>query len=66
MDAVQPFAARGARHLKLTGTLAKQPGYSKDHTDWWLNELHPTRRGYGALAAVADSAIAAVLTPVPP
>jgi len=63
--AVKPFAARGARHLKLTETLAKQPGYAADYKVWWLNELHPTQRGYDVLAAVADAAIAAALAPAP-
>ena len=63
--AVKPFAAKGARHLKLTETLAKQPGYAADYKDWWLNELHPTQRGYDVLAAVADAAIAAALAPAP-
>ncbi|MEO8755954.1 MAG: hypothetical protein ABI624_25105, partial [Casimicrobiaceae bacterium] len=65
IDAVNPFAAKGARHLKLTGTLAKQPGFAADYTQWWLNELHPTQNGYDALAAVADAAIAAALAAVP-
>lgn len=61
-DAVKPFAAKGARHLKLTGTLASQPGYSLTHyKPWWLNEMHPTQVGYDALAAVAESAIAAAV-----
>ena len=67
IHAVKPFAAQGARHLKLTGTLAAQPGYRpSNYRDWWLNELHPTQRGYDALAAVADTAIAAALVPAPP
>lgn len=60
-DAVQPFAGQGARHLNLTGTLAAQPGYANDYTRWWLNELHPTQRGYDALAAVVDTALTAAL-----
>ena len=64
--AVKPFAASGARHLKLTGTLAAQPGYRiSNYRPWWLNELHPNQRGYDALAAVADTAIAAALAPAP-
>ena len=64
--AVQAFAAQGVRHLKFTGTLAAQPGYSADYTTWWLNELHPTQLGYDALAAVAETAIAAALVPAQP
>ncbi|WP_077002343.1 Dyp-type peroxidase domain-containing protein [Variovorax sp. KK3] len=61
--AVVPFAARGARHLPLTGTLALQPEYGTNYRRWWLNELHPTKEGYDALAAVADIAITAAVGP---
>jgi lysophospholipase L1-like esterase len=61
--AVKPFAAEQVRHLELTGTLARQHGFGADYTDWWANELHPTRRGYDALAAVTSAAIEAVLAP---
>jgi deferrochelatase/peroxidase EfeB/lysophospholipase L1-like esterase len=65
-DAVKPFAVQGARHMNLTGTLAKQKDYSlTNYRAWWLNELHPTRLGYDALAAEADAAIAAALAPTP-
>ena len=61
-EAVAPFAAQGVRHLNLTGTLAAQPGYSLSHyRPWWLNELHPTEKGYDVLAAVVDQAITAAL-----
>lgn len=62
IDAVGRFASHGARHIKLTGTLAGQAG---DYTLWWLNELHPTKEGYDALAAVVDVEISAVLGPPP-
>jgi deferrochelatase/peroxidase EfeB len=65
--AAAPFAGRGVRHLKLTGTIASQAGYTiSNHKPWWLNELHPTQLGYDALAAVVESAITAAMAPAPP
>jgi deferrochelatase/peroxidase EfeB len=66
IDAVKPFKNKGVRHMKLTGTLAAQPGYSlTNYERWWLNELHPTQLGYDALAVVADKAIASALALIP-
>jgi len=66
-DAVKPFASQEVRHMKLTGTLAQQANFDHDHTVWWLNELHPTKRGYDTLAVVVDEAISPhVPTPARP
>lgn len=62
-NAVQPFAAQRAHHLKLTGTLAAQPGFASDYTFWWLNELHATQAGCDALAKVVDAQLTAVVGP---
>jgi deferrochelatase/peroxidase EfeB len=45
-------------HVKLTGTLAAQPGFEADYTQFWVNELHPNDRGFAVLAQVMDRAIA--------
>ena len=34
------------RYLDLRGTLSNGPAYKT----WWANELHPTKRGFGAVA----------------
>ena len=43
------------RHLDLRGTLKNDQTYK----DWWDNELHPTRRGYQAVAAKFAKALSA-------
>ena len=49
--ALQPFAH--VRYLNLRGTLQNGPTYKT----WWANELHPTERGF---AAVADKFAAVI------
>ena len=39
-----------ARHVDLTGILARDPRYDADYTILWDNELHPTSEGYALLA----------------
>jgi hypothetical protein len=59
-EVAETFTAQKVHHLDLRGTLAAQPG---DYTQWWLNELHPTKAGYDALGAVADAFITALVSP---
>lgn len=44
------------RHLDLRGTLKNDNTY----TDWWDNELHPTKRGYRAIAAKYAEALSSL------
>ena len=41
------------RYLDLRGTLASGSAYKS----WWANELHPTKRGFAAVADRFDAAI---------
>ena len=41
-------------HLKLTGTLASQPGFQQNLRKYWDNELHATAIGFDALAKVVQ------------
>ncbi len=44
-------------HVRLTGTLAAQPGFALNHATYWVNELHPNVHGFRALAKVMQGAI---------
>lgn len=58
---VAGFSHLAVSHLKLTGTLARQPGYGYPvgYRTYWVNELHPSEKGYAALADCAATAIEA-------
>ena len=59
------FASDSVHHLKLTDTLAAQPGYDlkSGYRKYWLNELHPSVDGHRALAREAKKQIETVLVP---
>ena len=59
---VKAFSQHKVHHLKLTGSLPDGTDPQHPHTDYWLNELHPTVLGFNRLAAVADNKIRAVST----
>ncbi len=44
-DVAASYADNRVVHAKLTGTLK-----DTDHTQYWMNELHPTEKGFGQLA----------------
>ena len=52
VSSTQGFAH--VRYLDLRGELASDSTYKKD----WANEMHPTARGFAAVAAKFASAIA--------
>jgi hypothetical protein len=54
VSAAPPFAH--VHHLDLRGTLASGSTYKKD----WANELHPTAKGFGTIAAKFASTIDSV------
>jgi hypothetical protein len=66
---VAEFEARDrVHHLDLTGTLARQPDFPQGYCAYWLNELHPTVRGFDVLAQVVHTriqALAAAAQPAP-
>ncbi|MDH4393454.1 MAG: hypothetical protein QE285_18780 [Aquabacterium sp.] len=57
------LAGQNVHHVQLTGVLAAQPGYASDYTRWWGDELHPTVRGFNALARELLRKLPAVLPP---